>query len=93
MSTLSHHALLYQGRVLTDTPIDVGQLRATTEVELVHVPILSIGLVRELTLSAYARPFEKASKTIVIEVGQIAPEAQQALLKLLEELEQAPPEK
>jgi hypothetical protein len=81
----SHHAVLYQGHALSDTPLDIEQLRSETEVETVSVPVLSIGAVRSLIETAYVRPFEKPTKTIVLAVGQIAPEAQQALLKLLEE--------
>lgn len=80
-----HHAVLYHGHTLVDTPLDVVQLRTETEIEMVSVPVLSISAVRDLTQTAYARPFEKETKTIVLEVTQIAPEAQQALLKLLEE--------
>lgn len=80
-----HHAVLYQGHTLADTPLDLGILRSETELELVTLPVLSIGVVRSLIATAYARPFEKSTKTIVLEVGQIAPEAQQALLKVLEE--------
>ncbi len=80
-----HHAVLFQGRVLADTAIDVPLLRSKTELEFLSVPVLSIAIVRELIASAYVKPFEKPTKTIVLEVGQIAPEAQQALLKVLEE--------
>ena len=81
----SHHALLYQGQSLSDTPIDTKRLRNETELEIVSLLVLSIGVVRDLIATAYGKPFEKPTKTIVLEVGQIAPEAQQALLKLLEE--------
>ncbi len=80
-----HHAVLYHGRVLADTPLDLALVRAETELEILSLPVLSIGAVRTLIATAYVRPFEKPTKTIVLEVGQIAPEAQQALLKLLEE--------
>ena len=80
-----HHAVLFKGRVLADTPIDVAVLKEGTELEMLSVPVLSIGAVRTLITTAYVRPFAKPTKTIVLEVGQIAQEAQQALLKLLEE--------
>jgi hypothetical protein len=80
-----HHAVLYQGRVLADTPIDSTTLSTETELSFVTVPVLSIAAVRDLIATAYVRPFEKPTKTIVLEVGQIAPEAQQALLKVFEE--------
>ena len=83
-----HHAILYQGHTLADTGIDETDLPQATEVEVMSFPILSIGLVRQLIAAAYLRPFEKPTRTIVLEVGQIALEAQHALLKLLEE----PPE-
>jgi hypothetical protein len=80
--------MLYQGSTLSDTPLAIDELQLSTELECVSLPILSIGVVRDLIARAYVRPFEKATKTIVLEVGQIAPAAQQAMLKILEE----PPE-
>lgn len=85
MPLTQHHALLYCGRVLSDTPLDLGELARKTEIEILNVAVLSIAMVRDLTATAYVRPFEKDTKTIVLEVGQIAGEAQHALLKLLEE--------
>ena len=80
-----HHAVLFKGRVLADTPLDITVLKEGTELEIISAAVLSIGAVRALITTAYVRPFAKPTKTIVLEVGQIAPEAQQALLKLLEE--------
>lgn len=80
-----HHAVLYRGRTLIDTPVDVVTLAALTEIEYIKLPLLSISAVRSLIESAYARPFAKATKTIVLEVGQINHEAQHALLKIFEE--------
>jgi hypothetical protein len=80
-----HHAVLYLGRVLADTPLDSALLQNETELEFLTLPVLSIAAVRDLIATSFVRPFEKPTKTIVLEVGQIAPEAQQALLKLLEE--------
>ncbi len=80
-----HHAVLYIGDSLATTSIDVTALKTITELEIMRLPVLSIGAVRQLIMSAYVRPFERPTKTIVLEVGQIAPEAQQALLKVLEE--------
>lgn len=81
----SHHAVLYCGTRLTLLPINIASIEAVAEIEYCTTSLLTIAQVRSLIQSAYSRPFEKAYKTIVIEAGQIANEAQHALLKVLEE--------
>ena len=57
-----HHAVLYQGHVLSDTPLDSELLRAETELQILSLPVLSIGAVRTLIATAFVRPFEKRSE-------------------------------
>jgi len=56
-----------------------------SEIVDISVAILSIAEVRNLIEKAYQTPFEKETQTFIIDVLQIAFEAQHALLKILEE--------
>lgn len=81
-----HHAILFIGQSLEAVGIDIAKLRTETEIDFFDVDTLSIVEVREKIIpSAYGRPFEKETKTILIKVNQIGIEAQNALLKILEE--------
>lgn len=82
---LSHHAILkyvpsdFVVRDYTCTFEDQA------EIDIVTVERLSIHDVRRLIERAYQTPFEKPIKLCVIQATAIAHEAQQALLKILEE--------
>ena len=80
-----HHAVLLVGSSLSETGYFSPHDTLNTEIETLVFETLSIGDVRKIITSAYGKPFERATKTIVIETKSIAIEAQQALLKVLEE--------
>jgi hypothetical protein len=80
-----HHAVLLLGRNLPEAGFDVNKLSLETELEQYTYEVLSISNVRQILDRAYVRPMEHASKTIVVAAGSIALEAQNALLKVLEE--------
>lgn len=82
---LAHHATLVHVPSLTQLPPLVEELRASCEIELIETDRLTIGRVREVIASAHQRPFAMSTKVIVIAAQVIAPEAQQALLKVFEE--------
>ena len=82
---LAHHATLIHVSSLKQLPPLVEELRASCEIELIETNRLSIAQVREVIVSAHQRPFAMSTKVIVIAAQVIAPEAQQALLKVLEE--------
>ena len=81
----NHHAILFLGTSLMEVGLDIVSLRLETEVDFIETDVLSISEVRKIITSAYGRPLEKATKTILIKANQIAHEAQNALLKILEE--------
>ncbi len=80
-----HHAILYCGSTFSECVAGSDSLASQYEIEFCRTPVLSIGQARLLIQSAYTKPFEKPEKLLVIEAGQIAIEAQHALLKVLEE--------
>lgn len=82
---LAHHATLVHVPSLTQLPPLVEELRASCEIELIESDRLSIAQVRDVIVSAHQRPFAMSTKVIVIAAQAIAPEAQQALLKVFEE--------
>lgn len=81
----SHHAILYFVSDIAETPFDSLALSATSEIREFHSAKFSIAEVRDLIATAYGRPFEKATRTIIIRTLDIGIEAQHALLKVLEE--------
>ncbi len=83
--TNPHHALLYFVAETTDTPFDLAAIAAESEVTEMRAEKFSIGDVRTLIDTAYGRPFEKGSRTIIVRALDIGLEAQHALLKVLEE--------
>ncbi len=82
---INHHAVLLEGSSLVETGYLENTALDTTEFEFLKFPVLTIGDVRKIVKSAYVKPFALPTKTIVIEMASIAIEAQQALLKVLEE--------
>ncbi len=82
---IDHHAVLLLGINLSATGYDVALYKNQTEFEFFCYEVLSISEVRKLIQTAYVKPFALPTKTIVIEAASIAIEAQQALLKVLEE--------
>jgi DNA polymerase III delta prime subunit len=81
----NHHAVLLLGSNLAEAGLDLVLIRMETEVDYIDTEVLSIGEVRKIITLAYGRPLEKPTKTILIKANTIAVEAQNALLKILEE--------
>ncbi len=81
----THHAQLFFVSDSTETPFDMAALEAESEVFTFTAETFSIGEVRALIEAAYTRPFEKATRTIIVRANAIGIEAQNALLKILEE--------
>lgn len=82
---LSHHATVYHVADYSTSSALLTGLQSLYEVEVVMVPKLAISEVRRIIASAHKRPFETATKVIYIATNHIAPDAQNALLKVLEE--------
>ena len=80
---MEHHAYVYVAQAQDDLPETI--VRPGTDVEHVELDRLSIADVRTIKASAYRRPQEHALQHIVIKAQAIPHEAQNALLKLLEE--------
>jgi DNA polymerase-3 subunit delta' len=83
---LKHHAYLY--RVQNVESKEIASFIKTLEVEDVDYfqpEPFGIDDVRELTTKAFSRPTSGSTKLIVVLLKSITVEAQQALLKLLEE--------
>lgn len=80
-----HHAVLY----IAGHHSVVPELRtidlASPDVSLVEESPVSIGTVRQLISDAYRRPLVSTHRLFIVSTQSIAPEAQQALLKILEE--------
>jgi hypothetical protein len=85
---IHHHAVLLVGDGLALTDYRSADTQGNTEYESLVFDVLTINDVRQLIKSAYSKPYEAATKTVLIEAKSLALEAQQALLKLFEE----PPE-
>jgi hypothetical protein len=79
----SHHAILYLVSDISVTPFDLSLVAAESEIREFTSEKLSIDEVRTLIATAYTRPFERATQTIVLRVNDIGIEAQHALLKVL----------
>jgi DNA polymerase III gamma/tau subunit len=84
----NHHALVCFVRSIEDVPFDMVTLKENSELIMISLSVLGINDVRNLIKQAYQKPFEKPTQTFVLNIDQIAFEAQHALLKILEE----PPE-
>lgn len=81
----THHAFVAFANALELA--DIPQAFKTQSVDVLHivVPRVSIDDARELSRLALQKPFEGSMRTFVIITDDIAQEAQNALLKLLEE--------
>lgn len=82
---LSHHAVVYHVEDYATPSGLLPELQSVYEVEVVMAPKLAIAEVRRIIESAHKRPFGTATKVIYIATGHIAHDAQNALLKVLEE--------
>lgn len=80
-----HHAILLIGDSLSESGFDTSDPQATSEFEFFRFDTLKVADVRVLIKAAFIKPFVLSTKTMVIETATIAPEAQHALLKILEE--------
>ena len=80
-----HQAIVCVANSHLELPFDIAELALESEIVNISSPVLSIIEVRTLIEQAYQTPFEKATQTFIIEVTQITFEAQNALLKILEE--------
>ncbi len=81
----NHHALLYFSTNDTALQLLLVTRRLESEVTVYKMDVLSISEVRQLITTAYLKPQSQPTRTIVIVTGNITVEAQQALLKILEE--------
>ncbi len=82
---IRHHALLLEGKSFIETEYFTNTFDTKAEYEIFHFETLSIGDVRKIIQTAYVKPFTGDTKTMILEAGTIAIEAQHALLKVLEE--------
>lgn len=82
---IRHHALLLQGKSFAESDYFEHTFDTTAEYEVFHFETLSIGDVRKIIQTAFVKPFAGDTKTMILEAGTIAIEAQHALLKVLEE--------
>jgi DNA polymerase III, delta subunit len=83
---MTHHALLYRAPAVSrETAVSLLPLLAATEVEYVEVAGFGIDDVRALTMTAYRTPSVGGRLGVVVILQSMTVEAEQALLKLLEE--------
>ena len=83
-----HHAILLVGDNISESNLPTEYKQAKTDVTHIIEPTLTIGQVRSFIDSVYLKPISDKFSVFVIETKNIPIEAQQALLKVLEE----PPE-
>jgi hypothetical protein len=81
--SISHHAYLCFGDSVTVVPESVQQ--PGIDIEHYHVPQWGIADSRRLTEAAQQRPVQAPQRTFVVVTKSLTTEAQNALLKLLEE--------
>ena len=83
---MPHHALLYRAPAVSrETALSLVSLLEASEVEYVEVSGFGIDDVRALTTVAYRTPSIGSRLGVVVILQTITVEAEQALLKLLEE--------
>ena len=82
---IDHHAVLLVGRSLAESGYIDNLPLETTELLVLKFETLSINDVRQIIQMAFAKPLSALTETIVIEANAITSEAQQALLKIMEE--------
>ena len=83
----NHHAYLYQtsGTVDLKAVESQAEIFGIEDVTYIYIQNFGIGDVRDITLKAYVRPQIGGTLLIAVGVDTITSEAQQALLKILEE--------
>jgi len=81
--TSTHHATLIRSNFVSDFKLEDQQLES--ELNDVYVEKFGIDNARDLVRQAHQRPLEAKEKTILIRTEFITLEAQNALLKLVEE--------
>lgn len=81
----NHHAVLLLSESFALSGYTPSSEQESFELEVITFETLAIGEVRKIIQSAFVKPFAAEVKIIVIEAKSIAREAQQALLKILEE--------
>ena len=80
-----HHALLLQEKSFIESDYFKNSFDTNAEYEVFHYETLTIGDVRKIIQTAFVKPFTGDNKTMILEAGTLAIEAQHALLKVLEE--------
>jgi len=85
MTLPEHHFVLVRSANLSESGLDFSSIRAMAEVHDCVVDSLTIDTVRTLTQVANRQPVDAKFKYLLIQAQSITIEAQQALLKLLEE--------
>ncbi|MCA9361215.1 hypothetical protein KC845_01515 [Candidatus Kaiserbacteria bacterium] len=80
-----HHAILLVGDNISESNLPTEYKQAKTDVTHIIEPTLTIGQVRSFIDSVYLKPISDKFSVFVIETRNIPIEAQQALLKMLEE--------
>lgn len=83
---MQHHATLYIGSDLHGVPLPkAAQVPGNDVTHEVFTDLLTVADARRLAQSAARTPVERAERTLVIYANRIGVEAQNALLKLLED--------
>ncbi|MEM9336935.1 MAG: hypothetical protein AAGA35_03710 [Patescibacteria group bacterium] len=80
-----HHAVLYCGESLTNVIEKQAIVLTSVDTHVTEVDRLDIATVRTIIQQAHVRPLQDTVQILLISAQTIAPEAQQALLKVLEE--------
>jgi len=84
--TMPHHATLYVTKAPHEKRVELKALYgAEAEILDQEFTTVSIGDVRAMIIQSYQTPGDKSFRLMLISAQSIAPEAQQALLKILEE--------
>jgi hypothetical protein len=85
MNLFSHHSFLFWSNTYEEARVPWSEISTVSELYVFKGDVLKISDTRLLIEKAQGLPLEKEFLTIVIAVSAILPEAQQALLKILEE--------
>lgn len=82
---INHHAVLYVTENASDTLPEVHEVQKSYEILPYSLPVLSIKDVRTIIERAYQKPFATEFQYIIINTDMIPVDAQNAMLKILEE--------
>lgn len=83
---MNHHAFLAQPTTVTKAVVDCFfDTKEYSDLGFIEVVSFGIDDVRKLTLNAYSTPVSGVKKLLIVLAREITAEAQQALLKILEE--------